>query len=77
MSRYILHLIDKDPVNNQTIPCSSGQEVLFCKKEAMKKGFQVKVSRAKKEKERPLTIIMCECSPIKLKGDINEYIHKD
>lgn len=60
MSKYILHLIDKDPVNNQTIPCSSGQEVLFYKNKAIKMGFQVKVSRAKKEKERPVMIIFDE-----------------
>lgn len=58
MSKYILQLIDKDPVNNQTIPCSSGQEVLFYKNKAIKMGFQVKVSRAKKEKEKPKTIII-------------------
>lgn len=58
MSKYILHLIDKDPVNNQTIPCSSGQEVIFYKNKAIKMGFQVKVSRAKKENEKPKTIII-------------------
>lgn len=77
MSKYILELIDKDPVNNQIIPCSSGQEVLFYKNKVIKMGFQVKVSKAKKEKEKPITVIMCESSPIKFKGEINEYIHKD
>lgn len=76
MSNYILHLIDKNPVNNQTILCSSGQEVLFHKNEAMKRGFQVKVSKAKKVKQKPVGVVIVDLNGNTRSGQnvFDEYI---
>lgn len=43
--RYILHLLDKDPVNNQIIECSTAQEARDYKKKAEKMGFKVTIKR--------------------------------
>lgn len=51
MSKYILHLEDKDPINNMTIECDNATEAVEYKRKAQKMGFEVRVKGEKKHVE--------------------------
>ena len=47
MSKYKLHLIDKDPKNNITIECDNASEAVEYKYKARKQGYKVTIRRIK------------------------------
>lgn len=49
--KYTLYLTDKDPANNMTIECSTGQEAAKYKNKALEQGYKVEV-KGEKHDER-------------------------